>query len=139
MAKVIWRGDRIAKKFEKDMLTRMRQATLFLQGEVKKAVNVGQPVRRVGGNLIGLDPSKPGEPPKKVVGTLFRSIEQDVSISTLAIVGRVGSNVSYARRLELGFVGADSLGRVINQRPRPYLRVTLRANRARIAQVLGVR
>lgn len=34
----------------------------------------------------------------------------------------VGTNLVYARRIEYGFIGADKLGRVYNQRPRPYLR-----------------
>jgi len=139
MAKVIWKGDRVAQRFNKEMTTRMRKAAIFLQGEVKKSINTGQPVKRVGGTLIGLDPSKPGQPPKKVVGTLFRSIEQDVRVDTLAIVGRVGSNLSYARRLELGFTDTDSLGRTVNQAPRPYLRPALRRNRRILAQILGVR
>jgi len=36
-------------------------------------------------------------------------------------VGAIGTNVEYARRLELGFVGTDSLGRTYNQKPRPHL------------------
>ena len=47
-------------------------------------------------------------------------------------VGRVGSNVEYARRVELGFVGADSLGRIYNQPPNPYLRTALETNRKKI-------
>ena len=35
---------------------------------------------------------------------------------------RVGPTVIYARRFELGFRGADSLGRVYDQQPRPYFR-----------------
>ena len=47
-------------------------------------------------------------------------------------VGVVGSNVSYARRYDMGFVGTDSLGRKYNQKPRAYLRVSLEKNRKRI-------
>jgi len=47
-------------------------------------------------------------------------------------VGRVGSNVEYARRVELGFVGTDSLGRKYNQKPNPYLRKALEINRKKI-------
>ena len=47
-------------------------------------------------------------------------------------VGRVGSNVEYARRVELGFVGTDSLGRKYNQKPNPYLRKALETNRKKI-------
>lgn len=33
-----------------------------------------------------------------------------------------GFDPAYARRIELGFVGADSLGRVYHQAPQPYMR-----------------
>lgn len=42
---------------------------------------------------------------------------------------KVGTNVEYARRLELGFYGADKLGRVYNQPPRPYLRPALQSQK----------
>ncbi len=47
-------------------------------------------------------------------------------------IGVVGSNVEYARRYDMGFVGTDSLGRKYNQAPRAYLRVALEKNRSRI-------
>jgi hypothetical protein len=34
----------------------------------------------------------------------------------------VGPTMIYARRIELGFSGPDSLGRVYHQPPRPYVR-----------------
>lgn len=34
---------------------------------------------------------------------------------------RIGTNVVYAARVELGFRGKDSLGRNYNQSPKPYL------------------
>jgi phage gpG-like protein len=41
---------------------------------------------------------------------------------------RVGTSLVYAARLEFGFVGADSKGRVINQAARPYMRDSLNNN-----------
>ena len=35
---------------------------------------------------------------------------------------KIGSTVVYAMRVEMGFVGTDSLGRHYNQQPKPYLR-----------------
>lgn len=35
---------------------------------------------------------------------------------------KVGTTVEYARRVELGFIGQDSLGRNYNQPAKPYLR-----------------
>jgi hypothetical protein len=42
---------------------------------------------------------------------------------------RIGSNVVYARRVELGFSGKDSKGRTFNQPPKSYLRAGLFAKR----------
>lgn len=41
----------------------------------------------------------------------------------------VGNDQPQGPRLEFGFVGADSLGRVYNQAPRPHLRPALDENR----------
>lgn len=53
----------------------------------------------------------------------------------------VGTNLEYARRIEYGFQGADSLGRVYNQAAQPYLRPALDENgaavRQEIAEALG--
>ena len=48
------------------------------------------------------------------------------------LTGVVGTNVEYARRVEMGFVGTDSLGRTYNQAPNPYLRPALEKNRSKI-------
>jgi len=52
-------------------------------------------------------------------------------------VGAVGTNVEYARRLELGFVGTDSLGRNYNQKPRPHLIPAYERNRLKILAKFG--
>lgn len=56
-------------------------------------------------------------------GTLRRSwrIEGPVELDGVAS-GKVGPTMIYARRIELGFVGPDSLGRVFNQAARPYVK-----------------
>ncbi len=54
-----------------------------------------------------------------LTGTLRRSIRtEEIGRNDVA----VGSDVPYARRIEFGFNGADSLGRRYHQAPRPYLR-----------------
>lgn len=59
--------------------------------------------------------------PNVVTGTLRRSIR---STPTVKIAGgyttMVGPTTEYGRRVELGFVGRDSLGRNYNQPPYPY-------------------
>ena len=64
-------------------------------------------------------------------GRLRSSITHEVE----GTIGRVGSNVSYARRIELGFVGIDSLGRKYNQQPYPYLRPALHKNEKKILEL----
>lgn len=65
-------------------------------------------------------------------GTLRRSIQvmehgpQEVFI---------GSQVPYAARIEFGFAGRDSLGRVYSQAAQPYLRPALEATRGAMRRV----
>ena len=65
-----------------------------------------------------------------VTGTLRRSITHKIEGDD-ALVGPF-SAVPYAARIEFGFVGADSLGRVYNQAAQPYLRPALQAKQADI-------
>lgn len=52
-----------------------------------------------------------------VTGTLRRSVHTEGPFGTMA---RVGPATVYARRVELGFTGADSLGRNYDQAANPY-------------------
>ena len=49
----------------------------------------------------------------------------------------VGTNAEYARRIELGFVGADSRGRVYNQAGQPYLLPALEQNKDEIERTIA--
>lgn len=49
---------------------------------------------------------------------------------------RIGSVVEYAARVELGFVGTDSLGRSYSQAPKPYLQPALESNKEQIIQII---
>lgn len=56
-------------------------------------------------------------------GTLRRSISvSDWFRNGATVAVQIGTNLAYARRIEFGFVGRDSLGRQYNQTPQPYLR-----------------
>lgn len=63
---------------------------------------------------------------KAVSGTLRRSwrIEGPV-VGDDTASGKVGPTVIYARRIELGFRGPDSLGRVYDQAGKPYVKPTV--------------
>lgn len=58
-------------------------------------------------------------------GTYRRSIHTEVITPKLAIVG---TNLPYAKRLEYGFAGKDSLGRAYDQSAQPHFRPTLDTN-----------
>lgn len=67
-----------------------------------------------------------------LTGTLRRSIRAEV-------VGRdvlVGTELPYARRIEYGFNGADSRGRVYHQAARPYLRKAMDERKAEVADAI---
>jgi HK97 gp10 family phage protein len=58
-----------------------------------------------------------------ITGTLRRSLHAEITSSSRHRVdAAVGTDVAYARRIELGFAGRDSRGRVFHQPPQPYLR-----------------
>lgn len=95
--------------------------------------------RQVGRINPGNMPSAPGEAPGTVSGRLAFNIDFEMAREEDAIRGFLGvrDDVRYALRLELGFVGVDSLGRRYDQAPRPFLRPTLLRNRARIVEIIA--
>ncbi|GAA3371200.1 hypothetical protein GCM10020367_20900 [Streptomyces sannanensis] len=62
---------------------------------------------------------RPG--PNAPTGDYRRSWAHEVSTDGVTVTATVGTNKPQARRLEYGFVGADSLGRVFNQPPFPHV------------------
>lgn len=74
----------------------------------------------------------------KVTGTLARSIHVGTpEAGGDSVEVKVGTDVEYARREELGFAGADSLGRVYNQPPHPYLRPALESQKGAVEAEVG--
>lgn len=55
-------------------------------------------------------------------GTLRRSVHVEMTSEGLKQVALIGTDQPQARRLERGFVGKDSLGRLYNQAPQPRWR-----------------
>ena len=49
---------------------------------------------------------------------------------------KISPHMPYSKRLEYGFVGADSLGRVYHQQPRPYMRPAFDENKDDARQVI---
>lgn len=84
------------------------------------------------------DPSSaPGEPPRKQTGRLYDSIFFKVEREKDEVIGVIYSNDIKARRLELGFVGVDSLGRRYDQKPRPFMRPGLAESKPALKKILG--
>jgi len=126
-----WYQDKIVQAALNVQEQRMNLAVQVVVGHVKRMINRGNPT--------GKNPSAPGEPPKKVTARLFNSIVGIVFRERNQVIGGVGTNVIYARRLEQGFVGTDKAGRNIDQAPRPYLRPGLSQSLTRVKRLLGAR
>lgn len=74
-------------------------------------------------------------------GTLRRSIHVETEMEGLKPISLVGTDAPYARRLEYGFIGEDSLGRTYHQAPaarwRPTFDNNLRKYESMIAKKLS--
>lgn len=116
-----WNDDGLMRNVSKELEKRMKKALLSSERFTKVLVSRG--------NIGGGNPSKPFEPPKVVTGVLRSAIGFQIRKEGFTVIGvlgvRKGPADDYAIRLEKGFVGRDSLGRVYNQKPRPYLVPTL--------------
>lgn len=126
-----WAQDKVLQAALDVQEQRMRLATQVVVAEVKRSINRG--------NASGKNPSAPGEPPKKVSARLFNSIFARVKRTKTEVIGEVGSNVEYARALELGFTGTDSAGRARDLKPRPYLRPAFIKTFEKVKRILGVK
>jgi hypothetical protein len=62
----------------------------------------------------------PGPEPRLQTGDYNRSITLQMSMNGPNPIAEVGTNKPQGRRLELGFVGQDALGRTYSDPPRPH-------------------
>lgn len=125
---VEWHGDEVRAALRARLSRNLDAATTVLQGGVRLAINRG--------NADGTNPSKVGEPPKKVTARLFQSIATGRADTKDELVGQVGSNLIYARVHELGHTGTAS-GEVVDTKARPFLRPTLARLRDTLGKVLA--
>lgn len=72
-----------------------------------------------------------------VSGNLRRSIHYRTFDLARGVEAIVGTDVEYARRIEYGFAGRDSRGRLYNQPAKPYLRPALEENRERVIREIN--
>ncbi len=125
MINLRWFARTVEKDIDRHIRKRMLAIVLFLEGAVKKAISKG--------NVTGKTPSKPGEPPRVVTGTLRANVTHDISIGLLGAVGfvgvRKGPASKYAPLLEEEGIRDGTT--------RPFLRTTLLKNRVQILKLLG--
>jgi hypothetical protein len=123
-----WAPDAIKEKAIQRMEPRMTKACLLLQRNIKTLLN-----KRASKGQH----SSPGQPPMKQSGHLYDTVFFKVVREGNEYVGMVYTNTVYARRLELGFVDTDSLGRKYDQKPRPFMRPGYAQSKEGIKKILG--
>jgi len=126
-----WYGIEAMDRIRKEAGNRVDMCARFVRDQAKELVSRDQPVRiyakSAGRSRKGLDPSLPGEPPKKVTGHLRMNIKHEMDRAL--IEAHVGTNVPYGKFLELG---------TRKMAPRPWLRAALVRNAAEIQRRFGI-
>jgi len=112
---VKWYGKKLKEEMRAKAVKNMTDACLFLEADIKKS-------------LTGKSPSAPGEPPGKKSGTLGRSVTHEVEKTSHGVVGRVGTNITYAVPLEFG---------TSKMAARPFMRPGLERNKSKIAKIIA--
>lgn len=101
------------------------QADAAAQASVREGTVkfIGDAKRGFEGSHRRVQPHAGGEKPNIVTGHLRQSIRsQGIEHRGMGDwTAKAGPTMAYARRVELGFTGPDSLGRNINSRPFPYI------------------
>ncbi|OLN21710.1 hypothetical protein BTO30_13485 [Domibacillus antri] len=126
----------IRSKVEKNVA----KAAFHLRGELIESVSQeghGLEYKVPGTKQTKHRASAEGEAPAVLFGQLRNSFAVEFDRDKKYIQAYVGvRGVPYARRLELGFTGKDSLGRAYNMQPRPYFYVTYEQQRNEIKKIM---
>jgi len=119
-AGIKWEPDKFLSELERAKKTALRRAAVLVVASVKKSFgSTGVPGATKAVRHAGR--SRPGEPPHVDTGTLRRSITYKIAKDSAF----VGSNVVYARALEMGYAPGGLA-------PRPYLRPVIDRERDEI-------
>ncbi|MFF3516116.1 HK97 gp10 family phage protein [Streptomyces sp. NPDC002573] len=78
---------------------------------------------------------RPG--PNVITGDYRRSWTHEVFVTGDSVTGVVGTNKPQARRLEFGYIGPDSLGRIFAQPPFPHVGPAVETIRPLFTAALG--
>jgi len=118
-----WYGDKVTATLRAYYLERLKIVAKMLVGRIKEKISHAGTGRKWPGARRAS--SKPGEPPARQTGDLMKSITHEIDAINLRAV--VGTNLQYARKLELGDDRIE---------PRPYLRSTLTENEPLIKDII---
>ncbi|WP_073947569.1 HK97 gp10 family phage protein [Streptomyces kebangsaanensis] len=78
---------------------------------------------------------RPG--PNVITGDYRRSWTHEVHVAADLVTGTVGTSKPQGRRLEYGYVGPDSLGRIFHQPPYAHVGPAVQTVRSLFVQALG--
>lgn len=130
-----WYGNQSRKDVLNMFIKNGAKAGIHLQKEITKEltkVGTGKAykISKTGADHIA---SAPGEPPAVLTGHLSKSVmvEKDNENVYVGVKG-----VPYAKRLEFGFFGRDSLGRLYVQEPRPFFLSTFNRELENIKRIM---
>lgn len=139
-----WHGDNFKRQLNAELRKNLEAASIYLEKQVKADISQEgilryevqpkkprkTPPKSIRQKTIyNFTHSVPGNPPFKQTGHLRRSITHEITGWARRPIGRVGSNLVYARPLELGNPKRGL-------KPRPYLRSNLRKWSPQITAIL---
>jgi hypothetical protein len=107
---------------EKEVVKALHKAGAMCVSELRTNLNNAQPYQKYGSRFVGLDPSKPGDFPKKLSGQLLKSVAYSVDEQELSVT--TGTAIEHGKFLELG---------TSRMQPRPWLFRTVQGLYPKIA------
>ncbi len=127
--KIVWHGKEVANKIHDTLENRLKIIGELGKRDIKQMLKKGGGAPGSGGKGRHLNRSKPGEPPHVDSGRLWRSIQSETEGGFIPKT-RIGTNVTYAKWLELG---------TSQMAARPCLRPWLDGAREDVTRILGQR
>ena len=133
MAEIKWYANQLSQNVYNQCARAIGKACVLVEREAKRTMSkdpkTGRIYRKPYTKHAKWQASAPGESPAVVTNTLKGSITHEVFTDGADIVGRVGTNVEYARILELG--GSKIAAR-------PYLAPSLFKMRKAVKELLAL-
>lgn len=124
-----WRGGEVTREIEAGVKKNISAASIYLASVIKADISQTGTLRYASGKgrkqktVKNFTHSAPGNPPYKQTGRLRASIAWELR----GVTGRVGSNVRYARFLELG---------TRKMAARPFFVTNMRKHHATLVRIL---